>query len=33
MIIDFHAHLFPDKIAQRTIELLSQKGGILPYAD
>ena len=33
MIIDFHAHFFPDKIAERTLELLSQKGGIKPFAN
>lgn len=33
MIIDFHAHTFPDKIAQKTIEHLSQKGGIDPHTD
>ena len=33
MIIDFHTHVFPDKIAQKTIELLSQKGGIPPFSN
>lgn len=33
MMIDFHTHIFPDKIAQKTIELLSQKGGISPFSD
>lgn len=33
MIIDFHTHIFPDKIAKKTIEILSQKGGIPPYSD
>jgi len=28
MIIDFHTHIFPDRIAAPTIELLSQKAGI-----
>ena len=31
MIIDFHAHVFPDKIAKRTLEALSAQGGGLPY--
>lgn len=31
--IDFHTHAFPDKIAQKTISFLSQKGGIPPYSD
>ena len=33
MIIDFHTHVFPDKIAARTIELLSEKSGIAPTTD
>lgn len=33
MIIDFHTHVFPDKIAKRTIEHLSEKGGIPPFSD
>jgi predicted TIM-barrel fold metal-dependent hydrolase len=32
MIIDFHTHVFPDKIAEKTIEYLSGKGGIMPFA-
>lgn len=27
MIIDFHTHMFPDKIAARTIDFLSKTGG------
>ena len=33
MIIDFHTHVFPDKIAARTIELLSKNGGIPAHSD
>ncbi len=33
MIIDFHTHIFPDKIAKKTIGLLSGKGGIPPFSD
>lgn len=33
MKIDFHTHIFPDKIANRTIELLAEKGGITPFSD
>ena len=33
MIIDFHTHIFPDRIASRTIEHLSKTGGIPPYSD
>ena len=33
MIIDFHTHIFPDKIAKKTIDYLSVKGGIPPYSD
>lgn len=32
MIIDFHTHIFPDKIAQKTIEYLSKKGGVPPFS-
>ena len=33
MVVDFHTHTFPDKIAARTIEYLSKKGNIKPYSD
>ncbi|MBE6596091.1 MAG: metal-dependent hydrolase [Ruminococcaceae bacterium] len=33
MIIDFHTHIFPDKIAKKTIDLLAKKGGIPPFSD
>jgi len=33
MIIDFHTHTFPDKIAAGTIDQLSRKAHILPYTD
>jgi len=33
MIIDFHTHVFPDKIAKRTIELLSDKANIPAHTD
>ena len=33
MVIDFHTHIFPDKIANRTISLLTEKGGITPFSD
>ena len=33
MVIDFHTHIFPDKIAQKTIDHLSKKGGIPPFSD
>lgn len=33
MIIDFHAHIFPDKIAVKTIEYLAQKAQIPPFSD
>jgi predicted TIM-barrel fold metal-dependent hydrolase len=32
MIIDFHTHIFPEKIASKTLEHLSKKGGIPPYS-
>ena len=33
MIIDFHTHIFPEKIAARTIALLSEKGSMMPFSD
>ena len=33
MIVDFHTHVFPDKIAEATISALSKNGGIPPYSD
>ncbi len=33
MIIDFHAHTFPDKIAQKTIDFLAAKANIPPFSD
>ena len=33
MIIDFHTHTFPDKMAEKTIAFLSEKGGIKPYRE
>ena len=33
MVIDFHTHIFPDKIAEKTISYLSAKGGIPPFAE
>ena len=33
MVIDFHTHTFPDAIAEKTMELLSQKGVITPYRE
>ncbi len=33
MIIDFHTHVFPEKIAARTIDLLSKKGSMTPFSD
>lgn len=33
MIIDFHTHIFPEKIAARTIALLSERGSMMPYSD
>lgn len=33
MIIDFHTHTFPDKIAQKTIDYLAAKGNIPPFSD
>lgn len=33
MIIDFHTHVFPDKIAKSTIDFLASKSGYVPYGD
>lgn len=33
MIIDFHTHVFPEKIAKRTVELLAEQSGCSPYSD
>ncbi len=33
MLIDFHTHIFPDKLAERAIGSLSETGGITPYAN
>ena len=33
MIIDFHTHIFPDKIAEKTISFLSEKGNIRAFSD
>ncbi len=33
MIIDFHTHIFPDKIAAKTIEVLSEASRISPASD
>ncbi len=33
MIIDFHTHIFPDKIAARTIEALEAKAGLTASTD
>lgn len=33
MVIDFHTHIFPDKIAAKTIEHLEKVGGIKAAAD
>ena len=30
-VIDFHTHIFPDKIAKKTIDLLSAKADIPPF--
>lgn len=33
MLIDFHTHVFPDKIAVPAVDLLAKRGGIPPYSD
>ena len=31
MVIDFHTHTYPDKIADRTVAFLAEKGSVTPY--
>lgn len=33
MRIDFHTHIFPDKIAPQTIKFLSEKGNVTPHGE
>lgn len=33
MVIDFHTHVFPEKIATKTIATLEEKGGIKAFTD
>ena len=33
MLIDFHTHIFPEKIAESTINALASKSGSTPYTD
>ncbi len=33
MIIDFHTHIFPDKIAEKTIDYLAKRANIPPFSD
>ena len=33
MVIDFHTHVFPDKIAAKTVKLLERNGSIPSYSD
>lgn len=33
MIIDFHTHAFPDKLAPRAIPVLAESSGLTPYHD
>ncbi len=33
MIIDFHTHVFPDAIAQKTIDFLASQSGFVPYGN
>lgn len=33
MIVDFHTHTFPDKIAAQTISFLAEKGNTKPYRE
>ncbi|MBQ9915439.1 MAG: amidohydrolase family protein [Clostridia bacterium] len=33
MIIDFHVHVFPDGLAQKTIPILAERSGLTPSSD
>ena len=33
MIIDFHVHMFPDAMAQKTIDILAEKAKLTAYSD
>lgn len=33
MVVDFHTHVFPDKIARSTIEALAKSSNTIPYTD
>lgn len=33
MIIDFHTHTFPDAMAAKTVGILQQKSGTIPFSD
>lgn len=33
MVIDFHTHIFPDKIAEKTIKLLEEGGNVKAFTD
>lgn len=33
MLIDFHTHAFPDKLAARAVSVLAAKSGFVPYGD
>ncbi len=33
MIIDFHTHIFPDKIAEKTLDKLSHAAHVVPFSD
>ena len=33
MIVDFHTHIFPEKIAVKTIRKLEAKAGVTAFAD
>lgn len=33
MIIDFHTHIFPEKIAKKTVDMLAEKGSMKPFSD
>lgn len=33
MVIDFHTHMFPDALAEKTIPVLAKRSGLMPHTD
>ena len=33
VVVDFHTHLFPEKIAEKTVAMLADRGGLEPHTN